>query len=199
MISDKKAILVILSRVMDYPSMDERETIVSFMNEYISNQETREEVFKRLEPLFRLSLHDLQELYVNTFDHDEKTNLYLTAHELGDSKKRGFALIQLQKLIIESGFEQAGKQLGDYIPMLLELLAAGPDSEKMLSLSHRVAAAIQRILQNLPSGHLYKDAIELLMMYVFEAPSDEEMTLLERLREQEKADLDELPYPLMYG
>jgi nitrate reductase delta subunit len=196
---EKKAILAILSRLMDYPDepfFDEKETIYSFIRETIASEDHQKAVFERIHPLYQLALKDLQELYVNTFDYKDKTNLYLTAHELGDSRKRGFALIQLQKLISEQGFEAVGNDLADYIPMLLEFLAVAQEDEKYDNLSRRLAYALHRILTQLPDENPYKKAIELLMMFVFETPNIEEMSALEILREQ--ADLDEMPYPLMY-
>ena len=133
---------------------------------------------------------------METFDYKDNTNLYLTAHELGDSRKRGAALIELQKQIHEAGYECDTKELADYIPMLLELLAVAPEEEKISNLSGRLAYAMDRILTNLPSSNPYKKAMELVMMFVFEAPELEEIAKLEILREE--ADLNELPYPLMY-
>jgi nitrate reductase delta subunit len=199
MMNEKKAILAILSRVMDYPEdsfIEEQESIHTFIGESTSSEEIRTELFERLNPLYQLSIKDLQELYVNTFDYKDQANLYLTAHELGDSRKRGFALIQLQKHISEAGFDTSGNDLADYIPMLLEFLAVAQENEKYDNLSRRIAYALHRILTQLADENPYKKAIELLMMFVFETPNMEEMSALEVLREQ--ADLDELPYPLMY-
>lgn len=199
MTNDKKAILAITSRILDYPDQtffDERTYVLSFANDYISAPVIRRGVVSGIKPLFEMPLHNLQELYVDTFDQKETTNLYLTAHELGDSKKRGAALIQLQKLIFEGGFEYSGKELADYIPMLLELLAVGPEGENFFRLEGRLAFAVQRILNHLPRSNPYYSAVELLLQYVFDAPGSEIIQALENLREE--ADLDKLPYPLMY-
>lgn len=200
--NEKKVILVLLSRLLDYPQkdfMNEKESMVSLIQETFSNQEIKKEITTAILPLYEGSLEDLQECYVKTFDHNEETNLYLTAHELGDSRKRGGALIKLQKLVCESGYELAGKQLADYIPMLLELLAVETEAEedKLLSLSRRVAAVMYRIVNHIPSDNPYKLALEKLIQLVFEEPDKDEIDLMERQREE--ADLDELPYPLMYG
>lgn len=196
---EKRAILMILSRMMDYPDIDffqERDTILSFIQESISSDGLQQEVVARVQSLYEIPLDALAKLYVETFDYKEQTNLYLTAHELGDSRKRGFALIQLQKLISESGYDYAGKDLADYIPMLLEFLAVAPDEEKYEKLSQRVAYAIERIMKNLTEDSPYKKILELYMMVGFETPGSEDISALEMLREQ--ADLDELPYPLLY-
>lgn len=196
---EKKVILVVLSRVLDYPEAnfdEERSTITSFIHDNLASENVRKEVLNRIEPILNMPLKGLQEQYVETFDYKEKTNLYLTAHELGDSKKRGFALIQLQNLVRESGYEFVSRELADYIPLLLELLAVAPEEERYFNLSKRLAVAVNRILTNLQDNNPYKKAVELLMMYVFEALGPEEISSLDYLREQ--ADLDELPYPLMY-
>ncbi|MEH7119461.1 nitrate reductase molybdenum cofactor assembly chaperone [Neobacillus vireti] len=199
MTNEKNAILAIMSRLLDYPDenfLEEQETIESYIRETIPSEELQKALSERIHPLYQLHLKDLQELYVNTFDYKDKTNLFLTAHELGDSRKRGFALIQLQKLISEGGFELSSNQLADYIPMLLEFLAVTEEDEDHDKLSRRLAYAIQRIITHLPDENPYNQTMDLLMMFVFEAPGTEEMSHLEILREQ--ADLDELPYPLMY-
>jgi nitrate reductase molybdenum cofactor assembly chaperone NarJ/NarW len=197
--NDRKAILLILARFLDYPDekfFEEYPDVLSIVNEHLSSKEIRNKVMSRIKPLMDMPKKELQELYVETFDQREKTNLYLTAHEMGDSKKRGAALIKLQMLIAECGYEYVGKELVDYIPMLLELLAVAPEHEKFLLLSRRVAYAIHRILKHLSCDHPYYQLIELLMLYVFEKLEAEEISILENLREE--ADLAELPYPMMY-
>jgi nitrate reductase delta subunit len=89
-----------------------------------------------------------------------------------------------------------GKELADYIPMLLELLAVAPEEESFIRLKQRLSVAIHRLLNNLPIGNPYSKVIDLLMMFVFTAPGNEELALLEN--EREEADLEELPYPMMY-
>ncbi|GHH98377.1 nitrate reductase molybdenum cofactor assembly chaperone [Neobacillus kokaensis] len=196
---EEKVVLIVMSRVLDYPErnfFEERLSIEELVNENIEDADIRETILKGLEPLYQMSLEALQEVYVETFDYKEMANLYLTAHELGDSKKRGMALIKLQKLIIESGFEYEGKELADYIPMLLELSAFAPESENIISLKNRIAYAVYRIQKALPESHPYFNPVALLTKYVFKSPNAEEIALLEH--EREKADQDELPYPLMY-
>jgi nitrate reductase molybdenum cofactor assembly chaperone NarJ/NarW len=199
MTNESSALLVIMSRILEYPNDDffeERPIIEKFVNKQIHIETHRKEILERIDPLFEMGQKKLQELYVETFDYKEKTSLYLTAHELGDSRKRGAALIKLQKLICEGGFEYEGKELADYIPMLLELLAVAPEEENFIRLRRRMSYAIHRLLNNLPSSNPYHKAIDLLMMFVFTAPEKEEIALLEN--EREEADLDELPYPVMY-
>jgi nitrate reductase molybdenum cofactor assembly chaperone NarJ/NarW len=199
MTNEEKAILVIMSRVLDYPQDNYREEYLA-MKELVDNEipseSKRKEIVELLEPLYETSLLDLQKLYVETFDYKEATGLYLTSHELGDSRKRGGALIKLQKMVCEAGFEFEGKELVDYIPMLLELLAYAPHKENFRRLSRRMSVAIHRVSNNLASSNPYSQALAILTKFVFEAPEAEEIHLLENQREE--ADLDEMPYPLTY-
>lgn len=194
--NEQKAILAVLARMLSYPDAEliaQKEPVFSLISEY---SESEQDILNRIKPLFEMPLAELQKLYVETFDYKGNTHLYLTAHELGDSRKRGMALIQIQKLIFAGGFEVNGKELADYIPMLLELLAFAPEHDDFFKLGRRIAAAIGRILNHLEDSNPFKPAIELLMDFVFEAPDTEEISLMEQLREE--ADLEELPYPLMY-
>ncbi|WP_462408844.1 nitrate reductase molybdenum cofactor assembly chaperone [Neobacillus sp. Marseille-QA0830] len=198
--TEKKAILLLMANILDYPDQafyQGQSEVEEWLCEKISEESVRDEILSRIRPLFELKLEELQELYVESFDYRDKTNLYLTAHELGDSKKRGAALIQMQKLIMEAGFDFDGKELADYIPMLLELLAVGPEEEKFLKLAKRVAYAISRVLTHLEDRNPYKRAVQLLQMFAFEELKPDEIANLENSREE--ADLNELPYPLMYG
>ena len=199
MTEEKSTILLILSRVLEYPDppfFKGSSEMAKYMKEHLTSPVLQKELIKRLRPLYAMGLKELQELYVETFDHKEKTSLYLTAHELGDSRKRGFALIQIQNLIVEAGFELMGKELADYIPMLLELLAVASEDENVGRLKGRLANAIHRIRTHLPDSNPYHQVMDILMTYVFESPSVEELARWEY--EREEADLDPLPYPMLY-
>ncbi|MDQ0229960.1 nitrate reductase molybdenum cofactor assembly chaperone [Metabacillus malikii] len=199
MTNEEKVILVIMSRVLDYPetsAYDEYSSIKDLVKEHFPLEKNRKEIFERLNPLYKLSILELQKLYVETFDYKEKTGLYLTAHELGDSRKRGAALIKLQKMVCEAGFEHGSKELVDYIPLLLELLAYAPSNENFIRLKQRLSFAIHRISEGLSKNNPYHQVLELSKIYIFEAPEEEELIQLENQRE--KADLDELPYPITY-
>lgn len=192
-------LLIFVARFLDYPDEEffkERADLESYVKNMVSSPAYVEECLKRCRPLFELEQKELQELYVDTFDYREKTGLYLTAQELGDSRKRGLALIQLQKLISELGFERVGEELADYIPMLLELLAVAPLHEQTDVLKRRLAYAIHRIVGQIPNSNPYHDVLELLMLRVFEKPKLEEIRELEN--QWEEADLGPLPYPMLY-
>src|SRR5690606_31285869 len=136
-------------------------------------------------------IKEIQEMYVATFDLKAKTGMYLTAHELGDSNKRGAALIKLQKIINQAGFERVDEELVDYIPMLLEFLSIAPEIKEKERLEYRMAIALERIRKNLEEETPYAKIIRILMNRVFPNPSREEIEQLENNREE--ADVEELP------
>ncbi|WP_068672611.1 nitrate reductase molybdenum cofactor assembly chaperone [Oceanobacillus sp. Castelsardo] len=196
---EKRVILVLASRLLGYPSekfyklsqeMDE------LIEETIEEKLLKEELKRAYAPLLLLDSTEIQELYVETFDLKSKLGLYLTAHELGDSNKRGAALIKLQKVINQAGFERVGEELADYIPMLLEFLTITPKNSEVERLNKRIAVAINFMKENIHPENPYGNIFNILMKYVFPTPTNEEMKQLEAGREE--ADLEELPYPIMY-
>ncbi len=74
-------------------------------------------------------LLDLQERYVAQFDAGRATSLHLFEHVHGDSRDRGQAMVDLNALYLKSGFVLAVHELPDYLPAVLEYLAARPAEE----------------------------------------------------------------------
>lgn len=203
-----RIVLAIASRVLSYPTDTYKEELADMLDAIQEDLETdglRQKLNHAIKPLYQLPLSLVKELYVETFDLKEKTGLYLTAHELGDSRKRGMELIKLQNMIQDAGFLYRADELADYIPMLYEFLAAAgernqiaePEKDDLAAqLEVRLAVATERIRRNLTVGHLYLPLFSILMEEVFEQPSAVDLEKLEQSRE--KADLDPMPYPLMY-
>lgn len=138
---------------------------------------------------------ELERTYVETFDFNDKRALYLTAHEFGDSRDRGPALIELRRLLREHGFEEADHELPDHLPLLFEFLAVTAASPDNAELERRLARVCGEIEQALPEGSPYRPVfrcanaiLETTGPAEFRNPSDG----------REAADLDELPYPLYY-
>ncbi|WP_405102942.1 nitrate reductase molybdenum cofactor assembly chaperone [Oceanobacillus sp. FSL H7-0719] len=196
---EETAVLIIASRLLSYPD----ETFPAYESamdeltaEEVQSKDLKQQLKKSYRALFQLSRQERSETYVATFDLKSKLGLYLTAHELGDSSKRGAALIKLQKMINQAGFEREGDELADYIPMLLEFLAIAPLTKDHERLSRRLAVAVQRMLNHIEDTNPYQAILYVLMRFVFPVPTKEEVEKLEFDREE--ADLEELPFPIMY-
>lgn len=194
----QRIILAIAARILSYPG----ETFPEELNEIDSwlKEEApvgiKEDVKQAVEPLTALSLKGLREVYVSTFDLKEKTGLYLTSQELGDSRKRGPALIKLQKIINEAGYERDDGELADFMPMLFEFLAVAEESRHTRQLFGRLGQASQKVRDQLEEDNRYVPIFNVLKNHVFPSYSEEELEKMERQKEQ--PDLGQMPYPLMY-
>ncbi|MBI4986319.1 MAG: nitrate reductase molybdenum cofactor assembly chaperone [Rhodocyclales bacterium] len=76
-----------------------------------------------------------EEDYVRTFDMVPEHSLDLTHHLIGEDKNRGPALIDLSEFYKEYGVEIAGKELPDYLPLMLEFVSTLEADEGRLFLS----------------------------------------------------------------
>ncbi|MNH86755.1 Nitrate reductase molybdenum cofactor assembly chaperone NarJ [compost metagenome] len=197
---DQRFILAVVSRVISYPEDSFPEELRELIQAVTEESEESGESLQLLDALNKLQdqpLRELREIYATTFDWTEATGLYLTAHELGDSRDRGPALILLQHIILDAGYELEGGELADYLPALYELVAAAPDNVHLKALRRRLAVTTKRIARLMPTENIYAPFFELLVSEVFGEPSAEDIQKLELAREQ--ADLDDMPYPILYG
>jgi nitrate reductase delta subunit len=137
----------------------------------------------------------LSALYVATFDFSEPTALYLTAHELGDSRQRGSALLALQSMLRAAGFEPACAELPDYLPMLLEFLSSVPEDGETGEVERRLAAVCTRIHGKLANEHPYKGIFTALLSMLSDGISADPQG---QFPGHERADTGTLPYPLRY-
>jgi nitrate reductase molybdenum cofactor assembly chaperone NarJ/NarW len=89
---------------------------------------------------------ELAEHYVETFDLDKRSGLYLTFYGKGDKRERGQALVRLKRMYRASGLPLEGTELPDYLPVMLEFAAAAPEGRGELVLrEHRAALELVRI------------------------------------------------------
>ena len=138
---------------------------------------------------------ELAARYVATFDLREPTALHLTAHEFGDSRRRGPALVELRQTLRAGGFEPVGGELPDYLPLLLEFLAHTPEDGDTGDLERRLAAVCGRIRGHLPPESLYAPVFGALLALLPEIPLGDEAS---RFPGRERADTGTMPYPLRY-
>ncbi len=194
-----QAILLIACRLLSYPQ-DSISKLKIDINECIETEidlpSVKNDLKQACKLIFGCSLRELRELYVSTFDLKSKFGLYLTAHEFGDSPKRGAALIKLQKTINQAGYNRVDGELADFIPMLIEFLAVAPKPAERIRLFKRLAIVIHMMFDHIDRENPYKGILEILVIHVFPKPTKKEVADLENNREE--ADLEELPFPIMY-
>lgn len=87
----------------------------------------------------------MAEHYVETFDRRRRCCLYLTYYAVGDTRHRGAALLAFKQALAAAGYELAGRELPDYLPVVLELSArSGDEVADVLLASHREGIEVLR-------------------------------------------------------
>ena len=196
----RRAIVMACSRMLSYPGRPE------FAAELA---EAREELGElgvgpgspaaaAVDALLGQAPLELAEEYVARFDLAQETTLHLTAHEHGDGRERGPALLALAQLYRAAGWLPDDRQLSDFLPQLLEFLAVEDDGERaeLRALEARVAAVCRRIGERLPDGSAYRLVFAALDAACREAerapvPARAPAPLPED-------DPEDMPYPLHY-
>lgn len=75
-----------------------------------------------------------EEAYVELFDRGRSASLYLFEHVHGEALDRGAAMVELNQLYAAAGFELAGRELPDYLPVVLEYLSCRDRDEARVML-----------------------------------------------------------------
>ncbi len=92
----------------------------------------------------RIGRDAAQEEYVATFDFHKRASLYLTYYRDGDRRQRGASLLGLKRIMREAGYEVAGGELPDYLPLVLEFAALSPDAAEPVLRRFRAAIEVLR-------------------------------------------------------
>lgn len=189
MIDEARLVLKLISGLLDYPGHQE------FWARLRDRAPLADELDARLGAVFRALQQfdpmELEKLYVAAFDFDAKGALYVTAHELGDSRDRGQALIELTELYRQAGYEVPDDQLADFLPMLLELVAVHPELASP-PLLQRIAQVAGQIAEHLATDHPYQPVLGIIQ----ETLGHQDAVAVPTV--EETPDLADLPYPIEY-
>jgi nitrate reductase molybdenum cofactor assembly chaperone NarJ/NarW len=112
----------------------------------------RDAVARFLDHFLGTPTMELRQEYVETFDLQKRSGLYLTFFTHGDTRKRGQELLRLKRLYRAAGFILEGGELPDYLPLVLEFAALDPEHGEWLL-------------------HEYRTGLELLHMHLRERRS----------------------------
>ncbi|MGH7912320.1 MAG: nitrate reductase molybdenum cofactor assembly chaperone [Candidatus Dormibacteraceae bacterium] len=98
-----------------------------------------------------------QQRYVETFDLQKRSSLYLTYFAHGDTRKRGLSLLRLKRLYAAVGLRLQGGELPDYLPVLLEFAGLAPaGAGRQLLAEHRADLELVRLhLEQVQSPYLH--------------------------------------------
>ncbi len=95
--------------------------------------------------------------YVETFDLQKRTGLYLSYYLYGDTRRRGMELLRLKQLYRAAGLVLEPGELPDYLPVMLEFAALAPPGcgEAVLGEYRAALALLQVSLREMESPYLH--------------------------------------------
>ena len=132
----------LLSLLFSYPSDD----IIDGRNEMAAASATlpagrpRDAIRRFLDHFLATPALALRQEYVETFDLQKRSSLYLTFFTHGDTRKRGQELLRLKRLYRAAGFVlPEGGELPDYLPVVLEFAALDREHGEWVLREYRAA------------------------------------------------------------
>ncbi len=140
------------SALLSYPSAEMRQALpeiaqVVRASKLVGRRE-REGLLSLIDEIGEGDLLGAEERYVDLFDRGRALSLHLFEHLHGDGRDRGAAMVELKALYAAAGFELAGAELPDYLPVVLEYLSQRDMAEarEMLADCAKILASIARSL-----------------------------------------------------
>lgn len=132
------------------------------------------------------SMEEIEEMYVQTFDFQKDSTLYMTYFKFQDSKERGQMLAKLKILYQMFGLDMPDHELSDFLPLMCEFIYAAewegyPQAEKDFSvLVSVIEDGTYHLLKSLekngsPYYHLVKALRETLKACIRQEASDHEL------------------------
>ena len=141
-----------LSLLLTYPEAELKAAVPALRDVRLGEGLLGPHRIAALEPLLTAlaeqDLYDLQETFVLLFDRSRSLSLNLFEHIHGESRDRGGAMVDLLETYRAGGFDLAGPELPDHLPVLLEYLSTRPLEEAQALLAdagHILVALAERL------------------------------------------------------
>ena len=153
---DSQKILLIVSYLLRYPDQQWRAEFPSWKWEAensVQHQLLRESLIEFFEYVEETGLIDFENQYVESFDFSKNTTLYMSTYELQGNGEQSEQLVQFSADFLENGYAPPYKETPDYLPALLELLAA-VDEKAMCKIFKRILPYIEYLRQELIKAEL---------------------------------------------
>ena len=170
-----------LSALLTYPSRDLQEAVPAIrevLGEGLLPQAAVASLAPLLASLEEDDLYDLQERYVLLFDRSRTLSLNLFEHIHGESRDRGGAMVDLLETYRAGGFDLAGTELPDHLPVLLEFLSTRPVAEArgiLADAGHILVALAERLSRREAA---YAAVLNALVAFASADPKTEEAQAL---------------------
>ncbi len=152
-----KELFKLISLLLQYPDEDIYQIDISDEIADIQDKQIRKNLLEFEKYFKNTSQKELREQYVETFDFNDETNLFLTYSKLKDEKERGQVLVELKNMYAKEGLYLDNEELPDYLPLFLEFISVAND-EAALDLLHRFKGMIK---------HMHKKLLEDTSPYAY--------------------------------
>ena len=170
-----------LSALLTYPGRDLQQAIPA-IRAVLAEGVVLPDGIAALEPLLVSletgDIYDLQERYVLLFDRSRTLSLNLFEHIHGESRDRGGAMVDLLETYRAGGFDLAGTELPDHLPVLLEFLSVRPLAEArdiLADAGHILIALAERLARR---ESVYAALFEALVAFASADPQTDEAQAL---------------------
>lgn len=132
----------LLSLLLSYPSdeiIDGREQLAAAAATLPAGR-PRDAIRRFLDHFLATPALALRQEYVETFDLQKRSGLYMTFFTHGDTRRRGQELLRLKRLYRAAGFVlPEGGELPDYLPLILEFAALDSEHGELVLREQRAA------------------------------------------------------------
>ncbi|MDP5275315.1 nitrate reductase molybdenum cofactor assembly chaperone [Chengkuizengella axinellae] len=154
---DSQKIFKLVSILLQYPEKEWKNN--KELHEEISNLQDagiKKRFLTFLTYLDNQSMNELWKNYVNIFDFNEKTTLYLTYIIFGDNRERGPAFVKLKQEFAEAGFMLEHDELPDYLPLILEFASIAPreNASKLFKIHRKAIDLLHVELEKMTSPYV---------------------------------------------
>lgn len=181
-----------LSVLLSYPSREIQEAVPAIRDalaEGVLPPDDAEAIGPLLDDLAAADIYDAQERYVLLFDRSRTLSLNLFEHIHGESRDRGSAMVDLLETYRAGGFDLAGTELPDHLPVLLEYLSTRPVEEVRAILAdagHILVALSERLRRR---DSLYAPVLSALVAFARAQPTTKEAEILLSEKDDNPEDL----------
>ncbi|MGI9519398.1 MAG: molecular chaperone TorD family protein [Pirellulaceae bacterium] len=175
-----KSLLDAYAEILLYPEHDHKTRVQTCIDQFTDdNADVREMVVEYLSLVDPLSLSEMEELYIRTFDLNKAGTLDLGWHLFGEDYNRGLFLVKLRQYLRLLEIPESN-ELPDHVSQVLRVLGRMSRNEANQFAYACVIPALETIEEGIqddnPHGRLVRGSIQLLKS-LFEVPAGfEEVT-----------------------
>ena len=197
-----QSMLKVLGALLTYPeqplidALPELQMLIATDNRLPSKQ--KGELRQLVSELGDRDLLLCQENYVDVFDRGRATSLHLFEHVHGESRDRGMAMIELQKMYESAGLTLKPGELPDYLPVVLEYLSTGSnqDAREMLEDCAHILRKLGDALAGRGSRY---SAVFAALLVLANQPGLTPAEKREPIREEKSLDEEWAEEPVVFG